>query len=151
MPAIAAVAAVSLTLLAGCSSECRPGAECAAAPVVQKPTVSDTRPADRGDADTYFAMYLNDPANRESWRWLCRAAASGHSAAQYTVAVRYRDGLPPVRRDLGRAFRWFSAARTQGLTAAALAREDLAKRMPQEDVAALRKQSRTMTAVDCGG
>jgi TPR repeat protein len=101
------------------------------------------------EAKVSFAMFMNDPTNRESWRWLCRAAAGGHTAAQYIVGVRYRDGLPPVTQDLPRAFLWFTAAQKAGLTAAALAREDVARRLPVGEAAALDEDFVPPTEADC--
>jgi TPR repeat protein len=92
---------------------------------------------------------LNDPTDPENWRWLCKAAADGNSAAQYTVAVRYRDGLPPVARNVGRAYRWFTAAVRNGLSAAAVARNDLQKSIPEADLKALRDDKKPLTEADC--
>ena len=142
--------ALSVAMLSGCTSECGPGADCPDAQRVEKKAAPDMAATpSRVEADSYFAMFMNDPTNRESWHWLCRAAAGGHSAAQYAIAVRYRDGLPPVRRNLQRAYRWFTAAQDQGLTAAALARESLARQMSESQTAELRKHRRQTTEADC--
>lgn len=103
----------------------------------------------RSDADTYFAMFVNDPTNRDGWRWLCRAATGGHAAAQYTVGVRYREGMPPVTRNASRAYLWFAAASRSGLTAATLAAEQVAKTLPEARLEKLRKESRSPAEADC--
>jgi hypothetical protein len=128
-------AAVGLLLIAACAQEPEPPAP--------EPVVGVSR------ADADFARFMNDPTNPESWRWLCRAAVGGHTAAQFTVAVRYRDGLPPVAQNLPRAFLWFTAAQKSGLTAAVLAREEVEKRLPEDKVEALRKRSKPLAEADC--
>jgi len=128
-------AAVVLLLFAACAQE------------PETPAPKPVADVSRADAD--FARFMNDPTNPQSWRWLCRAAVGGHTAAQFTVAVRYRDGLPPVEQNLPRAFLWFTAARKSGLTAAVLAREDVEKRLPEDEVETLRKRSAPLTEADC--
>ena len=61
----------------------------------------------------------------------------------------YRDGLPPVAQNLPRAYLWFTTAAKGGLTAAALAREEVGKRLPEDAVSSLRKRSRPLTEADC--
>jgi TPR repeat protein len=133
-PFVRTVAAALVSLLA---------AACAQERETPEPAVSPSQ------ANINFAMFMNDPTNRDSWRWLCRAAAGGHTAAQYIVGVRYRDGLPPVAQNLPRAFLWFTAARKGGLTAAALAGEDVAKRLPEGEAASLLKDFAPPTEADC--
>ena len=108
-----------------------------------------TPPTNASGGEAAFLKFLEDPANTKSWRWLCSAAAEGHTAAQFTVGVRYRDGLPPVTQNLPRAFLWFKAAETGGLTAAVLAREAVQKQLPDDAVEALRKRSGPLTEADC--
>ena len=104
---------------------------------------------DRTAAETAFAMYLNDPENRDAWQWVCTAAAGGIGPAQYVVATRYRDGLPPVRRDLARAFLWFSAADRNGLVAAALERETVGKQLPEDQAREIDARVSTVDEQDC--
>lgn len=109
-------------------------------------------PAPAASPDTgqsAIARFLNAPTDPGNWRWLCKAAADGNSAAQYTIAVRYRDGLPPVARNVGRSYRWFTAAVRSGLSAAAVARDDLQKSIPDADLKALRDDKRSLTEADC--
>lgn len=137
MTAVARIvcAAVGLLLIAACAQE------------PETPAPEPAANASGADAD--FARFMNDPTNPKSWRWLCRAAAGGHTAAQFTVAVRYRDGLPPVAQNLPHAFLWFMAAQKSGLTAAVLAREGVEKRLPEDEVEILRKRSDPLTEADC--
>lgn len=104
---------------------------------------------DRTAAETAFAMYLNDPQNRDAWQWVCTAAAGGIGPAQYVVATRYRDGLPPVQRDLARAFLWFSAADRNGLVAAALERETVGKQLPEDQARDIDARVSTVGEQDC--
>lgn len=130
-------------LLTACAPDCGPGPDCreARAEAPAKPR--------RADADKHIAMFMKDPANEDAWRWLCRAAADGHTAAQYTVAVRYRDGLPPVEQDIERAFLWFSAAQRGGLTAAAAARADMVAKLDEAEREALRELEAAAIEADC--
>ena len=95
---------------------------------------------DRHQAETAFAMYINDPTNRDSWKWVCEAAAGGIGPAQYIVAVRYRDGAPPVSRDLPRAYFWFTAADRSGLVVAAIEREIVAKEISDKEARTAEKR-----------
>jgi len=101
----------------------------------------------RGDTDS--ANFMKDPATLESWRWLCRAAARGHTAAQYAIAIRYRDGLPPVTRNLPRAYLWFTVAQRGGLSAATLALDDVMKDLTEEQRTALQHSPAAATEADC--
>lgn len=123
---------------------------CACAPRTEPAAASD-EPAksSTSDAGKAFATFMNNPTSQEGWRGLCRAAAEGHIAAQYTIAVRYRDGLPPVTRNLTRAYLWFSAARQGGLSAAAIARDDLEKSMTEDQLAEMRAEGKTVGEADC--
>lgn len=103
----------------------------------------------RTEAETTFAMYLNDPENRDAWQWVCTAAAGGIGPAQYIVATRYRDGLPPVKRDLARAFLWFSAADRNGLVAAALERETVGRQLPEEQARSIDERAAKAGESDC--
>jgi len=116
-----------------------------------EPVAASDKPAGShaSDAGTAYTMFMKNPTSREGWRRLCRAAAEGHAAAQYTIAVRYRDGLPPVSRNLTRAYLWFSAARQSGLTAAAIARDDLEKTMSEDQLAEMRTEGKTVGEADC--
>ena len=143
------VVASTLVLAAGCAAPTEdstaPGsqAEEPAARAGAAPSPSRT------EAETAFAMYLNDPANRDAWQWVCTAAAGDIGPAQYIVATRYRDGLPPVKRDLARAFLWFSAADRNGLVAAALERETVGRQLPEELARSIDERAATVGEKDC--
>lgn len=147
-------------LILSAASACTPVRETGDGPDTQatdnaSATSGTNVPASKPDATAAaesgnpLARFLDDPTNPESWRWLCQAAAGGNTAAQYTVAIRYRDGLPPVSRDVERAYRWLTAATRNGLSAAALARDDLARSIPETKLADLRKEKRTASETDC--
>jgi hypothetical protein len=114
---------------------------------------SGSRPSsvtpESGAPQSAIARFLSDPGDPGNWRWLCKAAAEGNSAAQYTVGVRYRDGLPPVTRDTGRAYRWFTAAVRNGLPAAAIARDGLTQSIPEAALKSLRADKKLPTEADC--
>lgn len=110
---------------------------------------SETVTTDTGTPQSAIARFLDNPGDPKNWRWLCKAAAEGNGAAQYTVGVRYRDGLPPVARNPRRAYRWFTAAVRSGLPAAAIARDDLVRSMPETEREALRKDRRVPSEADC--
>jgi len=130
--------AVAAVLAASCTE----GAGVGPGPTPTPATTPDT-------GQSAIARFLDDPTDPGNWRWLCKAAAGGNSAAQYTIAVRYRDGLPPVARDAGRAYRWFTAAVRNGLSAAAVARDDLQKSIPEADLKALRDAKKPLAEADC--
>jgi TPR repeat protein len=130
-----ALPGLALLLLTACASE----------PAPTNPASAETS----GDADTYFAMFVSDPTNRDSWQWLCRAAAGGIPAAQYNVGIRYRNGLPPVAQDPSRAYLWLTAASRNGLTAGTVAAEAVAKSLPERQLDDLRKRTAPLTQADC--
>lgn len=137
-------------LLAGsCAPTCGPGTSCDAKSGATATAAENSANSDNADAKVAFAQFMNDPTNPDSWQWLCRAAAGGNSAAQYTVAIRYRDGVPPVARNTAQSYRWFTAAIRSGLSAAVLARDELQKSIPDKTLALLRDEKRPVTEADC--
>lgn len=131
--------AVAVLLTASCTESVDVGSE-------SHPSSVTT---DSGARQPAIARFLDDPGDPNNWRWLCKAAAEGNSAAQYTVGVRYRDGLPPVARDTGRAYRWFTAAVRNGLPAAAIARDGLTQSIPEAARKSLRTDKKPPTEADC--
>lgn len=139
----------AVLLLGSCATDCGSGAPCDATAGAPAATSERSARTDNPEADVAVARFMNDPTNPDSWPWLCLAAARGNTAAQYTVAVRYRDGLPPVERNTTRAYRWFTAAIRNGLSAAALARSDMQKSIPDRTLAELRREKRAANKSDC--
>lgn len=145
-------------MLTACArSECAPDSSCPQSGAAAHQERPEDGPSDRANplnpgvskADAFFAMYLIDPAADGSWQWLCRAAFNGHAPAQYALAVRYRDGTSSIAPNPLRAHAWFTRAMEQELTAAALAREELAKTMSPKQVEWAGKVLDTMTEADC--
>jgi TPR repeat protein len=103
------------------------------------------RAAAQGDAEGQYHLGLalrrgldggEDP--EASAEWLRKAAEQGHSLAQARLGTCYEDGSG-VPRDLARAYAWFDVAATGGAAVAALKRDEVAKRMTPEQVAAARR------------
>jgi len=130
------------TLLSACSQDCGTGAGCpkpSPAQARERTTDGNSGPTNSlnpgvSKAEAFFVRYLHDPSNEGSWQWLCRAAANGYAPAQYALAVRYRDGSSSAAPNSIRAHAWFTLAQQNGLTAAAIAREELAKTMTKKQL-----------------
>ena len=148
---------VAAGALTACSEACDSDAGCPS----PAPVHAQERPQDRADApanspntgvskaEAFFAMYLKDPSNEGSWRWLCRAAANGYAPAQYALAVRYRDGSSTAAPNPVRAHAWFTQAQGSGLSAAAIAREELAKTMSDKQLEWAGKLREFLSEADC--
>ena len=71
--------------------------------------------AEAGDAQAQYKMAQQSVAgSTDKWIWYCRAAVNGHARAQATVGHFFEQGTTPVKRDLVRAYIWYSAAEANG-------------------------------------
>lgn len=82
---------------------------------------------------------------------VCAAGREGDGAALSSVAWHYRNGWPPVAKDLTEAYKWFILAEAAGYEAAAQYRVDLASTMPAADIseAARRAEAWSPTEEAC--
>lgn len=71
----------------------------------------------------------------EAEKWIRKSAEQGHHKAQYEMGLLYRDGVA-VKKDAKLAYMWLDLAGKQDHIGAQQAREELAKKMRAEDIAA---------------
>lgn len=119
--------------------------------------------AEDGDVASQYELgrrYSNKKgSSSQAIYWLCRAAAQGHTGAQYTLAGLYErraneSQIAAVRNkqtlsDKGSAYFWYTAAAGQGHERAFEARESLASKMSPETVAEAKRRARTWRRAQC--
>jgi localization factor PodJL len=78
-------------------------------------------------------------------QWFRQAAERGVADSQFNLGILYARGIG-VEQNLAESFKWFSLAAAQGDADAARKRDDVAKRLDAESLAAARLAIQTFTA-----
>ncbi len=78
-------------------------------------------------------------------QWFRKAADRGVADSQYNLGILYARGIG-VEQNLAESFKWFSLAAAQGDTDSATKRDDLAKRLDPQSLAAAKLAIQTFTA-----
>ena len=74
-----------------------------------------------------YALYLKDKSPSEAAQWLKKAAAGGHSIAQYELGKWYEKGIG-VPKNKQYAIEWYQEAADQGIDMARSSIERLTKK-----------------------
>ncbi len=100
--------------------------------------------ADRGNAKAMHNLAVLDAdgggngANyRSASQWFRKAAERGVADSQFNLGILYARGIG-VEQNLAESFKWFSLAAAQGDADAGLKRDDVAKRLDPQSLAAAR-------------
>jgi localization factor PodJL len=108
--------------------------------------------ADRGNAKAMHNLAVLDAdgggsgANYKSAsQWFRKAADRGVADSQFNLGILYARGIG-VEQNLAESFKWFSLAAAQGDADAARKRDDIAKRLDAQSLAAARLATQTFTA-----
>ncbi len=108
--------------------------------------------AERGNAKAMHNLAVLDAdgggkgANYKSAaEWFRKAADRGIADSQYNLAILYARGIG-VEQNLAESFKWFSLAAAQGDADAGRKRDDIAKRLDAQSLAAAKLAIQTFTA-----
>jgi localization factor PodJL len=108
--------------------------------------------AERGNAKAMHNLAVLDAdgggkgANYKSAaQWFRKAADRGIADSQYNLGILYARGIG-VDQNLAESFKWFSLAAAQGDTDAGRKRDDIAKRLDPQSLAAAKLAIQTFTA-----
>jgi localization factor PodJL len=108
--------------------------------------------AERGNAKAMHNLAVLDAdgggngANYKSAsQWFRKAADRGVADSQFNLGILYARGIG-VEQNLAESFKWFSLAAAQGDNDAAHKRDDIAKRLDAQSLAAARLATQTFTA-----
>src|SRR5205085_2151337 len=108
--------------------------------------------ADRGNAKAMHNLAVLDAdgggkgANyRSASQWFRKAADRGVADSQFNLGILYARGIG-VEQNLAESFKWFSLAAAQGDADAARKRDDIAKRLDAQSLAAAKLAIQTFTA-----
>ncbi|WP_291685800.1 hypothetical protein [Bradyrhizobium sp.] len=108
--------------------------------------------AERGNAKAMHNLAVLDAdgggkgANYKSAsQWFRKAADRGVADSQFNLGILYARGIG-VEQNLAESFKWFSLAAAQGDADAARKRDDIAKRLDPQSLAAARLAIQTFTA-----
>src|SRR4029077_7744575 len=77
-------------------------------------------------------------------QWFRKAADRGIADSQYNLGILYARGIG-VEQNLAESFKWFSLAAAQGDTDASHKRDDIAKRLDAQSLAAAKLAIQTFT------
>jgi localization factor PodJL len=107
--------------------------------------------AERGNAKAMHNLAVLDadgggkgPNYKSASVWFRKAADHGIADSQYNLGILYARGIG-VEQNLAESFKWFSLAATQGDADAARKRDDVAKRLDQQSLAAAKLAIQTFT------
>src|SRR5260370_30239045 len=75
-------------------------------------------------------------------QWFRKAADRGVADSQYNLGILYARGIG-VEQNLAESFKWFSLAAAQGDADAAHKRDDIAKRLDAQSLAAAKRRLRS--------
>jgi localization factor PodJL len=110
-----------------------------------------TRAAERGNAKAMHNLAVLDAdgggkgANYKSAsQWFRKAADRGVADSQFNLGILYARGIG-VEQNLAESFKWFSLAAAQGDGDAAQKRDDIAKRLDAQSLAAAKLAIQTFT------
>jgi len=108
--------------------------------------------AERGNAKAMHNLAVLDAdgggsgANyKGASQWFRKAADRGVADSQYNLGILYARGIG-VEQNLAESFKWFSLAAAQGDADAARKRDDIAKRLDAQSLAAAKLAIQTFTA-----
>ncbi len=108
--------------------------------------------ADKGNANAmhnigvlYAEGIDGKPDFKSAAEWFRKSAALGIADSQYNLAVLYARGIG-VERNINEAYRWFALAAKRGDADAARKRDEVASRLDQAALAALRQKVDTWVA-----
>ncbi|OAF14837.1 hypothetical protein AYJ54_41735 [Bradyrhizobium centrolobii] len=111
-----------------------------------------TQAAERGNAKAMHNLAVLDAdgggrgANYKSAaQWFRKAADRGVADSQYNLGILYARGIG-VEQNLAESFKWFSLAAAQGDADAASKRDDVAKRLDPQSLAAAKLAIQTFSA-----
>jgi localization factor PodJL len=111
-----------------------------------------TQAAERGNAKSMHNLAVLDAdgggkgANYKSAaQWFRKAADRGVADSQFNLGILYARGIG-VEQNLAESFKWFSLAAAQGDADAAGKRDDIAKRLDAQSLAAAKLAIQTFTA-----
>ena len=107
--------------------------------------------ADRGNAKAMHNLAVLDadgggrgPNYKGAAQWFRKAADRGVADSQYNLGILYARGIG-VEQNLAESFKWFSLAAAQGDTDSAAKRDDIAKRLDPQSLAASKLAIQTFT------
>ncbi len=111
-----------------------------------------TQAAERGNAKAMHNLAVLDAdgggkgANyKGASQWFRKAADRGVADSQYNLGILYARGIG-VEQNLAESFKWFSLAAAQGDADSARKRDDIAKRLDPQSLAAAKLAIQTFTA-----
>jgi localization factor PodJL len=107
--------------------------------------------AERGNAKAMHNLAVLDadgggkgPNYKSAAVWFRKAADHGIADSQYNLGILYARGIG-VEQNLAESFKWFSLGAAQGDSDAARKRDDVAKRLDQQSLAAAKLAIQTFT------
>jgi localization factor PodJL len=107
--------------------------------------------AERGNAKAMHNLAVLDadgggkgPNYKTAANWFKKAAERGVADSQYNLGILYARGIG-LEQNLAESFKWFSLAATQGDADAGRKRDDVAKRLDQQSLAAAKLAIQTFT------
>jgi localization factor PodJL len=107
--------------------------------------------AERGNAKAMHNLAVLDadgggkgPNYKGAATWFKKAAERGIADSQYNLGILYARGIG-LEQNLAESFKWFSLAATQGDADAGRKRDDIAKRLDQQSLAAAKLAIQTFT------
>lgn len=108
--------------------------------------------AERGNAKAMHnlaVLYADGGARAPDYKsasqWFRKAAGHGISDSQYNLGVLYARGIG-VEQNLSESYKWFSLAAAQGDSESGLKRDDVAKRLDAQSLAAAKLAAQTFVA-----
>ncbi len=107
--------------------------------------------AEQGNAKAMHNLAVLDadgggkgPNYKAAATWFKKAAERGVADSQYNLGILYARGIG-LEQNLAESFKWFSLAATQGDADAGRKRDDIAKRLDQQSLAAAKLAIQTFT------
>jgi localization factor PodJL len=108
--------------------------------------------AERGNAKSMHNLAVLDadgggkgPDYKSASQWFRKAADRGVADSQFNLGILYARGIG-VEQNLAESFKWFSLAAAQGDADAGQKRDDIAKRLDAQSLAAAKLAIQTFTA-----
>lgn len=108
--------------------------------------------AEKGSAKAMHNLAVLDadgggmgPNYKSASQWFRKAAERGVADSQFNLGILYARGIG-VEQNLAESYKWFSLAAAQGDTDSARKRDDVAKRLDPESLAAAKLATQTFTA-----
>jgi localization factor PodJL len=108
--------------------------------------------AERGNAKAMHNLAVLDadgggkgPDYKDAAQWFRKAADRGVADSQFNLGILYARGIG-VEQNLAESFKWFSLAAAQGDADSAHKRDDIAKRLDAQSLAAAKLAIQTFTA-----